>query len=263
LNGGRGPWLPIYQRRMLAMYEHPDLTHFAKVFLGWMLVVLQPGRNRLEDVTIDTIAETLHAHRTTVNAALTLCHELGFINYEFQRGHPGWVELLAHQELLAATGWVLAERGKAQVAPRKRTGALRTKSAERTGKTLEALYDSLQRGVDTARATAEPLSAGEGSSEGTGVAGAPHVVDAAGLDERSSRVTVEYAEPTSGYELTDDGELIEHRDVDIDALVIEIAEYDTIDHRLDPLEEPDTGDPVEAAIRRLRDEFGDVAEVVA
>jgi hypothetical protein len=81
-----------------------------------------------------------------------------------------------------------------------------------------------------------------------------------------TRVTKEdgYAEPSSDFELSQDGELVDVREFDVDNLADEIAEYDTIDHGLDLLEEPDTGDPVDAAIRLLRDGFGEgVEEVVA
>lgn len=65
-----------------------------------------------------------------------------------------------------------------------------------------------------------------------------------------------------GLEVSEDGELLEHRDFDVDELAVKIAEFEEIDHGFDLLEEPDTGDPVYAAIRRLRDALGEDVEVV-
>jgi hypothetical protein len=194
LNGGRGPYLSIYQKRMLAMYEHPNLSQFDKVFLGWMLVAPEPGSNRLEEVTIDSIAETLRVHRTTLQKTLRRCRNAGFVGYEFRAGRAGWVELLAVDQLLAPTAWLLREKAKIAGRSANRPRRQREKTAERPGEKPGPLSVSHVGGVDALRATDEPLSAGQGSSEESSVTGSLSSLARLGY-ERSSRVTVDGEEP--------------------------------------------------------------------
>jgi hypothetical protein len=123
-----------------------------------------------------------------MKASLSRCRDAGFIDCEFPRGHKGWVELLAGEQLVARNRFVMqAQFAKGQVASEFQGVALLAESQTPPGETQKALYDSLVGEDDAARATAEPLSAGEGSSEGMEVAEPLTFPARLGLDERDPR----------------------------------------------------------------------------
>jgi hypothetical protein len=155
------------------MFDCSDLTHLDAKFLCWMVFALEPGHSRLEDVTINSLAEDMHTNWNTMNASLGRCRGAGFIAYEFPRGHKGWVELLGVENLVARTRWLAAQIAKAQVTSDFQVVALPPESQTRPAETSKALYDSLVGEDDAARASGDRLPAMEGSSQGTQVARPP------------------------------------------------------------------------------------------